>query len=160
MNKNYNCICGKTFGHQSSLSRHRKECPNLQDAARAIQFEELCKIKDKHINELEWNLKDAATKIDNLNIEIAYLKKSLEEKSIFEEKFFNLLDEERKDKQLIMSKSISAIEFLVKHLNNAPVLKEIDNFDIIKEVNGDVAHTRKSCCNNGFDRIYWKCFYD
>lgn len=137
--KEYKCQhCESKFSHHSSFYRHRRICPNNNII-----------IKHKSVEELEKNLTEMQKKLENE-------KKLRELESQMKEILIKQVEDLKDDKQFtkkvtenttkiadkIADRSMSALNYVIKNMNDAPILKALPNEDIKKMLDyGDKTDT-------------------
>lgn len=139
MNKEHVCECGKKFAHSSGLSRHKKAChskpSNIPTKKRVTAGSVLEKLQ-RRIDQQDMQLREKDDEIKRLNQKIHTMH----------EKMMAMMSSEMKDKQetinqagTLVAKSMSTMDFLMKHMSNAPTLKPItvELIQDIQEENGD-----------------------
>ena len=131
------CFCEQTCSTASSLARHKRKCTEKKnlESNYTTQIET---IQNKHLQEIDklhslqhLEIQKLLTEIDKLKMNIEHLKE-LSEKD--ESTIENLRAENRYLKLMvsnagnIIKSSVSSLSYVVKHYQDAPPLKSIDDY--------------------------------
>lgn len=112
-NKNTCDICGKDFMYKQGLSKHKKSC-----------------IK----NNTNQKITELKTEIENLKmINMQEQIKNLQDKVEILSGYKNIAENATE----ISKSSCSALNFIIKHYNDAPCIKTFTNFELLTEGNED-----------------------
>lgn len=146
------CQCGDKFNTQRGLSKHQKACDVLLESNKAneisIKYDMLVKVlkdKDQQMRDSRRKIKEQDGRIRELEMlldrERELYRDTVQQESKFKQRIYEDEKEERKKTIStagnLVGKSLSTIEYVTKHMNNAPVLKPIKDMSVIQKAEGD-----------------------
>lgn len=121
--KKHECnMCHKTFGYKSGLSRHKKTCL-VKNNETVLLKNQIAELQSK--NEMQ----EMRYKMEKMELEL----KNKQDKIELLLSFKNIAENTAETSKT----SCSALNYIIKHYNNAPCIQEFTKFELLTKGNAD-----------------------